>query len=96
MRQAETSSFLQGLHHHMNVTTQEHGLSLGMYEASILSFLVILTALFQSGGSLVWFTVVLLSMESSAQWHTNKWDILNPFNKMENFSILLSLITFMI
>ena len=32
MRQAGTISLLQGLHHHIHVAAQEHGLSLGMYD----------------------------------------------------------------
>ena len=35
-------------------------------------------------------------MESSAQWQTNKWDILDPHKEADNSSILLSLIMFMI
>ena len=65
-------------------------------KASISSFLVILTALSMSVGSLMWFAVVSLLMESSAQWQVNRWDILNPFIETGNSSILLSLIMSMI
>ena len=45
---------------------------------------------------MAWFAVISLLRESSAQWDTNRWDILNPFKEADNSSILLSLITFMI
>ena len=65
-------------------------------KASISSLCVILTASFKSVRSTVWFAVTSLLMESSAWWHTNKWDILNPFKEADNSSISLSLITLMI
>ena len=65
-------------------------------KASISSLFVILTALFKFVRSTVWFAVTSLLMESSAQWHGNNWDILNPFKEAANSSILLSLIILMI
>ena len=56
-------------------------------KVSISSFFIVLT---------VWFAAVLLPMDSSAQWHTNKWDILNLCKETNNSSISLSLIMFMI
>ena len=53
-----------------------------MKKASISSFFIILTASFKSVRPMVWFTAISPLTESSAQWHTNKWDTLDPFKEV--------------
>ena len=65
-------------------------------KVSTSSFFVVLTTLFKSARSTVWFATVSLWIESPAHWQANNWAILDPFREKNNSLISLSLITLMI
>ena len=65
-------------------------------KASTSSFSVVLTVLFKSVRSTVWFVAVSLSVESPAHQHANNWAIHDPFKETDNTLISLALITLII
>ena len=65
-------------------------------KASTSSFFVVLTTLFKSVGSTIWFGTVSLWIESPAHQQAHYWAILDPFRETNNLSISLSMITLMI